>query len=352
VLHVFRNYSALIVVISSAILVSVTNFAAGKESSGFLFGYFGTGDNLGVPAEKKISVQANNQKNNLALVQLAQASSAPDPTLKDEAGEIPLNLQEQALVAATSPVRKDPEENGGVQIYEVQTGDTISAIASRNHITVNTVLWANELDDVDSIMPGDKIFILPTDGLSYTVKKNDSLNLIAQKYKAEKENIIAFNGLPANEEIIEGQQIIIPGGQEEAARPAAPSLSPGTGNIAARPYAPFQVFGKRLAIADGTGHSYPYGYCTWYVAQKRDIPWAGNAGTWLYQAKSSGYATGKTPRAGAVMVSAESWWGHVAIVESVGSGEFTISEMNYKGFGKKSYRTLAIGSRAIKGFIY
>jgi surface antigen len=51
------------------------------------------------------------------------------------------------------------------------------------------------------------------------------------------------------------------------------------------------------------------------------------------------------------MVSSESWWGHVAIVEKVSGGNITISEMNYKGWGKKSSRTLPISSRVIKGFI-
>jgi len=352
-LHILRNYSALIVVISSAILVSVTNFAAGKETSGFLFGYFGSEDNYSNPHANKISLQANQQKSNLAMVKLAEASMSPDPEAKGNGEESPINLQGQAMVSANSPVKKDPEEDGGVKIYEVQAGDNISVIAAKNNLSINTILWANEVDDVDSIMPGDKIFILPADGLTYTIKKNDSLEDVAKKYKADREKIIAFNGLPANGEIKEGQEIIIPDGQKEIIRPATPA-SPAAGNtgIAARPYESFSVSGKRLTAANGSGHRFPYGYCTWYVAQKKNIPWSGNAGTWLYKAKAYGYATGKTPKPGAVMVSTESWWGHVAIVESVKGNQFTISEMNYAGFGKKSYRTLAVGSRVIKGFIY
>jgi LysM repeat protein len=349
-LHLLRNYSALIVVISSAILVSVTNFAAGKETSGFLFGYFGAGDNYNNPLENKISIQANQQKSNLAMVKLSEASLSPDPEAKGNDDESPINLQGQALVSANSPVKKDPEEDGGVKIYEVQSGDNISVIAAKNNLSINTILWANELDDIDSIMPGDKIFILPADGLAYTIKKNDSLDDIAKKYKADKNKIIAFNGLPANGEIQDGQEIIIPDGEKEIIRPSTPNTG-GTG-IAARPYESFSVVGRRLIAANGDGHRFPYGYCTWYVAQKRNIPWSGNAGTWLYKAKAYGYATGKLPKPGAVMVSAESWWGHVAIVESVKGNQFTISEMNYAGFARKSYRTLAVGSRVIKGFIY
>ena len=299
--------------------------------------------------ENKISVITNNQKDNLALVELLEASLSPNPELAKEAKEeMVMNVQSQSLVAGTSPVRKDPEEEGGVQIYEVQSGDTVSGIAERYKITSNTILWANALDDIDSIKPGDKIFILPTDGISYTIAKNDNLDIIAKKYKSDKERIIAYNNLPANGEVKEGQSIIIPGGQKDM---PAPAVSSGTG-IAARTYEPFIVSGKRLSGIPGTGHRFPYGYCTWYVAQKRYIPWGGNAGAWLYNAKSMGYATGKAPRPGAIMVSSESWWGHVAIVESVKGGQITISEMNYAGWGKKSTRVLSAGSRVIKGFIY
>ena len=344
-LHLFRNYSAFAVVVSSALLVSTTNLAAGKESSGFLFGYFGSSDNYDYPVANKISLQAS-KKSDLAMVQLIQSSSAPDPEAKGDSGDESMVLQGQALVASSSPVKKDPEEDGGVKIYEVQSGDTVSGIAAKNSITINTVLWANNLDNVDSIMPGDKIFILPVAGLSYTVKKGDDIDSISKKYKAEKDKIIAFNDLPANGEIKEGQDIIIPGGQKDIPVPQ------NTSGIAARQYESFDSVGQQLSGKAGTGHRFPYGYCTWYVAQKRYIPWGGNAGTWLYRAKSMGYATGRAPKVGSIMVSSESWWGHVAIVEKVSGSSITISEMNYSGFARKSYRTLDYRSRQIKGFIY
>jgi surface antigen len=259
-------------------------------------------------------------------------------------------MQGQALVAGMSPVRKDPEEDGGVIIYEVQPGDNIGSIAAKHKVSVNTILWANEIDNVDSIMPGDKIFILPVSGLTYTVQKGDDIDSIAKKYKSDKDKIIAFNGLPANGELKDGEEIIIPDGQKDLPRTTTPQ--PSTFGISTRTYDPFPTSGTVLGGKAGTGHKFPYGYCTWYVAQKRYVPWGGNAGTWLYHAKSMGYATGKTPRVGSIMVSSESWWGHVAIVEKVSGSTITISEMNYAGWAKKSSRTLDYHSRAIKGFIY
>jgi surface antigen/LysM repeat protein len=352
ILHILRNYSALMVVVSSSLLVTSTNFAKSNSSNGFLSGYFSNNNE-----ESPRTSSQESRKDNLAFVPLAKAPTSVNPDIKEESNNENLSLVGgQALTANFGSPLKDPEENGGVKIYEVKPGDTVSGIAAVNNITVNTILWANDLDNVDSIMPGDKIFILPVAGLSYTVKKGDTIESIASKYKADKDRIISFNSLPADGQLTEDEEIVIPDGQKEVQQ-VTPGTPAGTG-IERRQYAtstggtPAISGFKTLSGRAGTGHSFPYGYCTWYVAQKRYVPWGGNAGTWLYHAKSAGYQTGKAPRVGAIMVSSESWWGHVAVVESVSGGSFTVSEMNYRGWGKKSTRTILASSRVVKGFIY
>ena len=337
--------------ISSAILVSATNLSAGKESSGFLFGYLGsTEDNYSNPLENKLFIEADKKKG-LAMVPLAEAKTAPDPELKPE-DPSEIAIENEAFIVGSSPVREEPKEEGGVDIYEVRDGDTISGIASKFKITVNTILWANEIDNIDSIKPGDKIFILPASGLSHMVKKGDTIDSIASKYKADRSKIIAFNDLIATGEVKEGQELIIPDGQKEIIQPVTPS-APSTSGIAARQYEPFESIGTKLSGKAGAGHRFPYGYCTWYVSQKRYVPWSGNAGTWLYKARAMGYATGRTPRAGSIIVTTEDRrYGHVALVERVSGNTITVSEMNYVGWGRKSTRTLDASSRVIEGNIY
>lgn len=335
------------VVLSSALLVSATNISAGNESSGFLFGYLGdTGDNYGNPIANKMSIETD-KNTDLAVVPLAQADSNPNPQAKFEKEEEVFIMQDQSLLTDITPVKIDPEEQGGVQLYEVKSGDTISGIAENFGITINTILWANEIDNIDSIKPGETIFILPVAGLSYTVQKNDSLKSIAAKYKSTEEKIIAFNDLPANGDISEGKEIIIPGGQKEIPRPTP------TTSLALRQYEPFSTSGKTVSSAKGSGHRFPYGYCTWYVASKKHVPWGGNAGAWLYNAKAMGYATGKKAKKGAIVVTTEDRrYGHVALVEKVKGNTITVSEMNYVGWGKKSTRTLSASSSVIRGYIY
>jgi surface antigen len=65
-----------------------------------------------------------------------------------------------------------------------------------------------------------------------------------------------------------------------------------------------------------------------------------------------GYSVGSTPRPGAIMVSKESRVGHVAYVESVDGSTFTVSEMNFRGFGVVDQRRIGLASIALYGFIY
>jgi surface antigen/LysM repeat protein len=364
VVHWFRNYATFSVVASSAFLVSATNFSHGKDANSLLFGYADGQQELGDGALTRTAAQVG-RKENLSLVPLAAVNLSADPDQKDDTTLFDIDgvsLQNQMVlslqVGSHSAMAKDPEEDGGVKIYTVLSGDTVSGIAAQYGITANTILWANDLDNPDEIKPGDQIFILPVAGLSYVVRQGDTLESIASKYKAEKEKIISFNSLPANGEIAVGDSLIIPDGQKD--EPISPSATANAGSLARRQYATTgggtatDISGYRtLDGRAGTGHRFPYGWCTWYVSQKRYVPWGGNAGTWLYNAKSLGYKTGRSPRPGAIMVTTENrYYGHVALVEKVNGDTITVSEMNYVRWGKMSRRTLSASSRAIKGFIY
>ena len=185
------------------------------------------------------------------------------------------------------------------------------------------------------------------------MKKGETIDEIAKEYEAEKDKIISFNELPADGEIKEDQEITIPGGVKEIPEPVQDDSLIARRNYATPSGGSPDVSGfKKLDGKAGSGHSFPYGYCTWYVAQKRYVPWGGNAGTWLYNAKARGYKTGKEPKKGAILVTSESWWGHVAVVEKVKGNTITVSEMNYKGWGKTSTRTISTSNRVIKGYIY
>ncbi len=352
ILEPIRRYGAFTLVIATAVLVSLTNVSQGRGLGNVVLGSLGQGQSVTLVPVRKIAAQSETTEN-LSLVPLA---SAPTPVdLSAKMTEEDISKDKGVLLSAwdQASITKDPEEDGGVTIYTVAQGDTISLIAAKYGITVNTVLWANDLPNADSIKPGDQIFILPVAGLSYVVKAGDTLDSIVMKYKADRAQVIAFNTLPANGELKVGDTIVIPGGSKEVPAPTVSPLrrqyatpSGGTAPDLSSGY-------RKLEGNAGAGHRFPYGYCTWYVAQKRYVPWSGNAGTWLYNARSMGYKTGRTPAVGAIMVTTENrYYGHVALVESVGGGMITVSEMNYKAWGKVDRRQLPASSGYIKGFVY
>ncbi|SEV99436.1 CHAP domain-containing protein, partial [Aliicoccus persicus] len=100
---------------------------------------------------------------------------------------------------------------------------------------------------------------------------------------------------------------------------------------------------------------YSGGQCTYYAFERRKQlgkpvgnNW-GNAHNWANAARSQGYSVNNTPSVGAIMVFAQgqgganSYYGHVAIVESVnGDGSINISEWNWThGPWNKSVRTIS-----------
>jgi hypothetical protein len=113
------------------------------------------------------------------------------------------------------------------------------------------------------------------------------------------------------------------------------------------------ILGCCLGPYPATG--FPAGWCTYYVATKRNVTWRGDAGFWYQNASAAGYPVGPKPKVGAIMVTWESYLGHVAYVEAVNAdGSWTVSEMNFVAFGVISQRTIKPGQlgSALVGFIY
>ena len=180
-----------------------------------------------------------------------------------------------------------------------------------------------------------------TNTISYKVQAGETLSSIGWKYGLKLATIKGLNNL-SGDTIREGQILKLPPADLSASYLAQLSAKKKVSGATAvnRP-------------AGSKSNAYPYGWCTYHVASRRYVPggW-GNAKSWLSSARSAGYPTGSQPVAGAIMVSNESWMGHVAYVESVSGSSFTVSEMNYKGWGVTSRRTISKGSGFIMGFIY
>lgn len=119
-----------------------------------------------------------------------------------------------------------------ISLYVVRNGDSISEIADMFGVSVNTIIWANDLKSASDIHPGDTLVILPVSGIRVTVAKGDTLATLAKKYGADATEIAQFNGLDASAALSAGGEIIIPGGELAAPKPVVRRASSSS------PYAP------------------------------------------------------------------------------------------------------------------
>lgn len=181
----------------------------------------------------------------------------------------------------------------------------------------------------------------------HAVRSGESLSTIAKKYDTTWRRLYDKNIKVKDPNLIAaGQVIVIPRANEKLKSrklPAAAvvSLAQATNarpqTSAASPQA--SPAPRSVSRGSSAGNSYYAGYCTWYAKSRRpDMPNnLGNADTWAVRAAAQGFATGSTPRAGAIGQQGM----HVVYVERVNrNGTVTVSEMNYQGFGVVSSRTV------------
>ena len=124
--------------------------------------------------------------------------------------------------------------------YTVTDGDTVSSIAEKFGVSVDTILWQNGMTPNDRIKPGQKLQILPVTGVSHKVVKGDTVFSIAKKYDTSAQGIVDFPyNTFVNDETFElaiGQVIIVPEGvkpEEKAKAPRTRQLTPDAGTVVA-----------------------------------------------------------------------------------------------------------------------
>lgn len=97
-------------------------------------------------------------------------------------------------------------------IYTVEAGDVLGSIGQKFNVTVNTILWENNLNWSSTIRPGQKLTILPNSGINHEVKSGDTVLSVAKKYQVDVEKIISANKLADASDINIGDLLFIPDG--------------------------------------------------------------------------------------------------------------------------------------------
>ena len=151
----------------------------------------------------------------LSPLAYGQANTAPDSSVTFVGGHV-IALP----TVSESPSRAARKDS---QSYVIQSGDTLSSIATRFDLAIDTILWANNLNIRSVLQPGETLTILPVDGVSHAVKNGDTISSLARKYDVDQETILAYNGLSEEDVLSIGDELLVPGGEVKVA--TSPSSS-------------------------------------------------------------------------------------------------------------------------------
>jgi len=171
--------------------------------------------------------KTDNKAINLSQANLINIDSSLQPITSVVMGE------DNVLSAISSPLfissntlgsimETEEKSDNSIIVYTVSRGETINQIAQKFNISTETIMLANELTSSSKIKEGDRLTILPVNGLIHLAEKDETATSIAKKYSANKDEIIEFNNLE-NGNIFVGDILIIPNGKMP--KPTTPKVA-------------------------------------------------------------------------------------------------------------------------------
>lgn len=139
--------------------------------------------------------------------------TTPAPTAPPAATASPATLPTSRPARSPSP---EPSPTA-ITFHVVQPGESLSTIADLYGLPWPLIAQANDIDDPDEILAGQRLTIPPlpqpgTDDLVHEVQRGETILDIALAYGVSPEDLADANGLANWNRIYVGQRLIIPGG--------------------------------------------------------------------------------------------------------------------------------------------
>jgi len=204
---IYKKRALAVRILLTTAIVALPVFA----QAGVFSGIFGSS------AEAEYVEEVVQPNHSIQTVALLNGKANPNPNLSHGGGDI-LIAEDGTMVPALGPnglskSDRNKENYGEISQYVVRPADSLSGIAEMFGVSVNTILWANDIKNPNTIQPGHTLVILPVSGVRHVVKKGDTLKAIAQKYHGDMEDIVIYNRLARAEELVPGSTVVVPGGE-------------------------------------------------------------------------------------------------------------------------------------------
>ena len=267
----------------------------------------------------------NTQSDSIQLVDINSLMASSGSQGSNTAILDPSTIQDNYLQASdpASTDYLDSFKPDQIVKYTVQSGDTIGSIASDFGVSVNTIIWANNLKNPDTLSIAQVLKIPPVTGVIHTVQSGDTVASIAKEYKADLNKIISFNKLQNDEVLVAGNELMVPDGELPGPKPQVRSVAKGS----------------QIYVSVGNGQCVPF------VQAHGFANLHGNA----YQWKK--YINTSVPNSGGVVVLKGGRFGHIALITAVKPNSIQVVEQNYYGLYVIDHREISIDDRTIIGFI-
>jgi LysM repeat protein len=208
----------------------------------------------------------------LTVSQLAAANGV-SPASQLIAGSLLAIPPQNASAAASSTAgsateASSPVTSSGGGVYQVQPGDTLSAIAARMGVSVESLAAANGLEPSGLLISGTSLRAVGGAGRSaaaptsssaggYVVQRGDTLSALAARMGVSVDALAAANGLDPSGLLISGTSLHAAGGSSSSAAPATTemvSTSPSSGGGGgAQPTTQLMSSSEVGSIASGEG---------------------------------------------------------------------------------------------------
>ena len=144
---------------------------------------------------------------------LLAMASGPDGLLDAVCALKDQCIPARKAVGAVASERKSFTSSNGIRMIEhkVAEGESLSVIAERYSVSVDTIMWSNSLSNPNKLKIGQTLKFPSISGVVHLVTRGESIWTIAKKYGVSRDEIVRANQLDEPDKLRLKQALVVPG---------------------------------------------------------------------------------------------------------------------------------------------